>query len=190
MRSYEAARSFFSFLGFMAWSVIIIGVLVALAGAGGGSRYGGAGAGLLAMVPGVNIAITGFILLAFVQMGRANVDTAEYTQQMLKIARDQLDVSKQSLKQGYEAAASFSTKGETKLAESEKGFASKKAATTPDPKEKISKDVEYNGKLIVSSGDTYHYSGIPFKTLGQAKDYIDEFTGTTPSKLPLPSKKQ
>lgn len=31
MRSYEAARSLFSFLAFMAWTVIIIGILVALA---------------------------------------------------------------------------------------------------------------------------------------------------------------
>ena len=97
MRSYETARSLFSFLGFCAWSVVVIGVLVALAGAEGGSRYGGAGAGLLAMAPGFGIAILGLILVAFVQMGRANVDTAEYTQQMLKIARDQLEVSRQSL---------------------------------------------------------------------------------------------
>ena len=100
MRSYEAARSLFSFLGFIAWSVVVFGVLVALVSAAGGSRFGGAGAGLLAMVPGVAIGIAGFILVAFVQMGRATVDTAEYTQQMLKIARDQLDVSKQGLNQG------------------------------------------------------------------------------------------
>ena len=100
MRSYEAARSLFSFLGFIAWSVVVLGVLVALVSAAGGSRFGGAGAGLLAMVPGVAIGIAGFILVAFVQMGRATVDTAEYTQQMLKIARDQLDVSKQGLNQG------------------------------------------------------------------------------------------
>ena len=98
MRSYEAARSLFSFLGFIAWSVIVIGVLVALVGAGSVSQYAGGGAGLLAMVPGFGIAIAGFILLAFVQMGRAGVDTAEYTQQMLKISRDQLEVSRQALK--------------------------------------------------------------------------------------------
>jgi hypothetical protein len=97
MRSYEVARTLFSFLAFCAWSIVVVGGLVALIGAGGGSRYGGAGAGLLAMVPGLSIGIAGLLLVAFVQIGRATVDTAEYTQQMLKISRDQLEISKQGL---------------------------------------------------------------------------------------------
>lgn len=189
MRSYEAARTLFSFLGFMAWLVIITGVLVALVGAGGGSRYGGAGAGLFAMVPGFSIATAGFIQLAFVQMGRATVDTAEYTQQMLKIARDQLEVSNQALKQGHDGAASFSTKSDTKQTEPEKGIDSKKVLITPNPKEEVSKDIEYNGKLIVSFGSAYHCNGVPFKTIEEAKHYIDNFASPMPSKLPLPSRK-
>ncbi len=59
------------------------------------------------MVPGIGIGITGFILVAFVQMGRATVDTAEYTQQMLKLSRDQLEVSKQSLKVQNSAPQTF-----------------------------------------------------------------------------------
>jgi len=109
MRSYEAARTLFSFLAFCAWSVVIIGVLVALIGAGGGSRYGGAGAGLLAMAPGIGIGISGLILVAFVQMGRAGVDTAEYTQQMLKIARDQLEISRQSLSGTVQQSKGFNS---------------------------------------------------------------------------------
>lgn len=97
MRSYETARTLFSFLAFWAWCVVIAGVLVALVSAAGASQYGGAGAGLLATAPGIGIGIAGLILVAFVQMGRATVDTAEYTQQMLKIARDQLEVSQQGL---------------------------------------------------------------------------------------------
>ena len=107
MRSYEVARTLFSFLAFCAWSIVVVGVLVALIGAGGGSRYGGAGAGLLAMVPGLSIGIAGLLLVAFVQIGRATVDTAEYSQQMLKVARDQLDVSKQGLKQDQALSQSF-----------------------------------------------------------------------------------
>jgi hypothetical protein len=107
MRSYEAARSLFSFLAFVAWMVIIAGVLIALIGAKGASIYGGAGAGLLAAMPGIGIAMMGFLQLAFVQIGRAGVDTAEYTQQMLKISRDQLEVSQQSLKQGKRFEAGF-----------------------------------------------------------------------------------
>lgn len=78
MRSYQAARSLFSFLGLIAWLVIIAGIIAAMAGAGGGSQFGGAAAGMFAMAPGIGIVIAGFFLLAFVQMGRASVDTAEY----------------------------------------------------------------------------------------------------------------
>jgi len=109
MRSYEAARSLFTFLGFMAWSVIAIGALVVLIGAGSVSQYAGAGAGLLAMVPGIAIAIAGFILLAFVQMGRATVDSAEYAQQALQISRDQLQVSKQALNGGRVTSEGFAS---------------------------------------------------------------------------------
>jgi hypothetical protein len=109
MRSYEVARTLFSFLAFCAWSIVVVGGLVALIGAGGGSRYGGAGAGLLAMVPGLSIGIAGLLLVAFVQIGRATVDTAEYSQQMLKVARDQLEISKQSLNSGGQNSASWVT---------------------------------------------------------------------------------
>jgi hypothetical protein len=107
MRSYEVARKILSFLEFCAWFVVVIGVVIALIGAGGGSRYGGVGAGFLAMAPGIGIGMAGLMLVAFVQMARATVDTAEYTQQMLKISRDQLEVSKQGLKQGGHDAAGF-----------------------------------------------------------------------------------
>ena len=83
---------------FGAWSIVVIGVLIAVIGGGGVTRYAGAGAGLLAMAPGIGVGIAGILLVAFVQIGRATVDTAEYTQQMLKISRDQLEVSKQGLK--------------------------------------------------------------------------------------------
>ena len=72
MRSYEAARTYFSIMGFGSWSVITIGVLAALVGA--------RGAGLFGMLPGFGIMIFGFLFLVFVQIGRTNVDTAEYTQ--------------------------------------------------------------------------------------------------------------
>ena len=193
MRSYEAARSLFSFLGFIAWSVVVLGVLVALVSAAGGSRFGGAGAGLLAMVPGVAIGIAGFILVAFVQMGRATVDTAEYTQQMLKIARDQLDVSKQGLNQGKVLEQGFAA---LKSAPEERPAASF-ADTTSDasptkasnsqsklklaPASKSVETIEYSGKEIHIENGKALYNGISFDTLGKAKDYIDNFAS---KKLP------
>lgn len=193
MRSYEAARSLFSFLAFMAWSVVAIGVIVAFVSAAGVSRYGGGGAGLLAMVPGIGIGITGLILVAFVQMGRATVDTAEYTQQMLKISRDQLEVSKQSLKaqsevpKTFQAVAANETPQETK-----NSFADQVAKTSPpgreikglEPEQPIDKSTMYKGKTIRAEQGKYLYGGIPFKTLLAAKEYIDSFAESPAKKLP------
>jgi len=180
MRSYEAARTLFSFLAFCAWSVVAIGVLVALIGAGGGSRFGGAGAGLLAMVPGIGIGIAGLLLLAFVQMGRAGVDTAEYTQQMLKISRDQLDVSKQSLKQSDAFQKSYSALNkETADIPQKSGYSSKTA--TPEkavqsqtaPVSNYGNKTSYNGHAISESNGVFYVKNAEFRQIEHAKEYID-----------------
>ena len=44
------------------------------------------------------------------QIGRAGVDTAEYNQHILKVARDSLDISKQTLRQGKVLEESFATR--------------------------------------------------------------------------------
>lgn len=114
MRSYEAARGLFSFMSFVGWVIIIGGALAAVAGIVMGNemgRYGyGRGPGpevLLFMLPGVGIALVGVITLALSEIGRAGVDTAEYSQQMLQLSRDSLEVSRQSLRQGEQMRASF-----------------------------------------------------------------------------------
>ena len=185
MRSYEAARTLFSILAFIAWSAVISGVLVALAGAGGGSRYGGAGAGLLGMVPGIIISILGLIQVAFVQMGRANVDTAEYTQQMLKISRDQLEVSKQALNAGKQQARSFADITSEK--KSAVGFESNDFGSSDKPNASNSTSVisatgapmyegetlEYSGHSITFNKGKYRAGGMAFETLNLAEAYID-----------------
>ena len=200
MRSYEAARSLFSFLAFIAWSVVVIGVIVALVSAVGASKYGGGGAGLLAMVPGIGIGITGFILVAFVQMGRATVDTAEYTQQMLKIARDQLEVTRQALNPGNRDVASFATKVEETNEQAGPSFSdlsvSKQAQIEAPPEahmeeapEKIaapSQDengflllneegslLEYRGRQFEFSDGKYDLAGQGFTSAKTLKRYLD-----------------
>ncbi|MBT2132360.1 hypothetical protein KKW20_14670 [Planktotalea lamellibrachiae] len=190
MRSYEAARSLFSFLAFLAWSVAVIGGVVALVSASGASQYGGSGAGLLAMVPGIGIAITGFLLVAFVQIGRANVDTAEYTQQMLKISRDQLDVSKQGLKLHSAAPQTFSAAAQREGAQDPKSSFAGQANEASQPGREIkepkleapvAKTTVYQGKTIRAEKGKFLYNGIPFNTLPEAEKYIDSFA-------PLPEK--
>ena len=183
MRSYEAASSLFSFLAFIAWSVVVIGVIVALVGAAGASQYGGSGAGLLAMVPGIGIGITGFILVAFNQMGRATVDTAEYTQQMLEISRGQLEVSKQGLQlQGGSPVTSFAANSETNdgklsLQGNDASYASEPAENTDQSIEKMPKEIqsEYEiqgNKLVQNTDGTFKYDSLEFVSLDGVKEHI------------------
>lgn len=182
MRSYETARSLFSFLAFCAWSVVVVGGIVALLGAGSVSQYAGGGAGLIAMVPGLGIALAGLLLVAFVQIGRANVDTAEYTQQMLKIARDQLDVSKQSLKQGDTFQKNYATLNmEAKDTQQNKGYSSKKSKpeksaepeSKPIPIKQFDKQIQYEGRIIISNDNLFRVDNAVFETMEFAKEHID-----------------
>jgi len=185
MRSYEAARSLFSFLAFIAWSVIILGVLVGLIGAGGVSQYAGAGAGMLAMIPGIGIGIGGFILLAFVQMGRAGVDTAEYTQQMLKVARDQLEVSRQGLKGEQNAPKRFEAiknqaapatgfqKGDFVDASGEVDSSLSDNHSLQKPEIKEGETILFQGQAITQKNGQYITGGEIFSRLLYAKSHIE-----------------
>lgn len=110
MRSYEAARGLFSFISAVAWFLIAAGVIMAIFGFSEGWRINPRNpdvSRLIASIPGVLVGIIGFVTLAMSQMGRASVDTAEYTQQMLQLSREQLDVSRQSLRQSEQMKTSF-----------------------------------------------------------------------------------
>lgn len=112
MRSYEAARGLFSFLAVCSWVVIGLGAIVAFGGLSAATSFG-RNAGMLQALagatPGLVLAMLGFFGLALVQMGRANVDSAEYGQQSLAVARQQLEVSKQALQQNRQTAPSYAT---------------------------------------------------------------------------------
>ena len=198
MRSYEVARKLLSFLEFCAWFVVVIGVVIAIIGAGGGSRFGGAGAGLLAMAPGIGIGMAGLILVAFVQMARATVDTAEYSQQMLKISRDQLEVSKQGLKQQSVVPQTFAAAAQTESAQEPKNsFANQSDNTSPqgrmvgnlEPEQPADQSAIYRGKTIRNQEGKFIYKGIRFDTLLAAKEHIDTLAAQPARKLPAAFKK-
>jgi len=110
MRSYEAARNLFSFLGFCAWAIIALGIAIAFMGAAATSSMSRSASDmqlLLGAAPGIIMAIAGAFGLAMVQMGRTSVDGAEYAQQSLDVSRQQLEISKQILAQSNTAAASY-----------------------------------------------------------------------------------
>ena len=128
MRSYEAARSLFSFMSFIAWVTILGGIAVAIGGlVVVNSMYGRYGPSfsllLLYMLPGVGISIVGMVILAMAQLGRAGVDTAEYSQQMLQLSRQSLDVSRQSLRQSEQLRTSFEALKVTALKEPSASYA-------------------------------------------------------------------
>lgn len=206
MRSYEAARSLFSFLAFLAWSVVVVGGLVAIVSAAGVSQYsryaGGGSAALLAMLPGAGIAIAGFILVAFVQMGRATVDTAEYTQQMLKLSRAQLEISKQSLNQGKALEQGFAALKQPSVEQPAASFADAKAKE-PSKKQDISESraelkapeepslelvaqglkdgvLSYAGRKIEVKGGKFMTSTMSFSSFKAARNYLDQL-GVNPN---------
>lgn len=185
MRSYEAARSLFSFLAFCAWSVVIIGVLVALVAGEGGSRYGG-GAGLLAMVPGIGFGLAGLLLVAFVQMGRATVDTAEYTQQMLKVARDQLEVSKQALNQGSAVGKSFvgiTEKSKPSSRHSTHGGHAAELNSVDQPVSSIEREISHQVHTIPEIEERFHVDGKDFASVEHAKNYVENILPPQDDKL-------
>lgn len=183
MRSYEAARSYFNFLGVLSWGVIAIGAIVALfsiVAAGEMSRgYGGAGmAGLAGILPAAVIMFTGFMGLVIVQIGRAGVDTAEYTQQMLKIARDQLEVSRQALRGPHSPANSFADVGDGTEGSSSAYENLESKRDESEPIDTVNAAIEnaietYKGHAIEKSGPAFLVGNKGFLNLEAARVHID-----------------
>lgn len=103
MRSYTTSRTILSFFEFCAWTTVVVGILVAAIGYTSGSYVAGLArgpsgfSGILAALPGLGISFVGVVGVIFVQLTRANVDTAEMTGQLLEIARKQLTAAEGAL---------------------------------------------------------------------------------------------
>lgn len=105
MRSYHAARAVFSLFSTLAWIVILAGGALAVISSGLAMERASFGGGnemvaLMAAIPGAILSLLGFVMLVLSQIGRAGVDTAEYSQQMLQVSRDHMEVSRQLVRQG------------------------------------------------------------------------------------------
>jgi hypothetical protein len=105
MRSYHAARAVFSLFSTLAWIVILAGGALAVISSGLAMERASFGGGnemvaLMAAIPGAILSLLGFVMLVLSQIGRAGVDTAEYSQQMLQASRDHMEVSRQLVRQG------------------------------------------------------------------------------------------
>lgn len=196
MRSYEAARSLFSFLAFIAWVVIIGGAGMAVLGsfaAVEAARWNGVLplVGLmLGILPGLGVALLGFFALAVVQTGRAGVDSAEYGQQMLQIARNHLDVSKQTLQQGEAVKRGFETLRTAPAEPTSATYADLAAAPAKPvapPKAVVPKTIAYQGKTVAALEDGFEFAGVRFESLRAVMAYIDQFALDATSSVSAPS---
>lgn len=201
MQSYGTARGLFSFLGFCAWILIIGGIGVALMSAAAVSemaRYSRASEVqiLMSLLPGLGVSLLGVFGLALVQIGRASVDMAECTQQMLKVARDQLEVSRQGLLGRKSETISFGDARQTQPDETGPSFADMPEAPGTDTPEddagrlmpnnhedmpgddrvEPGRSIQYNGREIKRVGETYVAMGTAFGSLEQAKRCVDRST--------------
>jgi hypothetical protein len=173
--------------------VIVLGVIAVIIGLGAAGQMGrGFGGGPSAMayigavIPGFGIAFAGFMGLVVCQIGRAGVDSAEYGQQSLKIARDQLEISKQGLKQGSVLeqgyAALQSAKEELKASSrtdmTDVSTASFRSINSSDAR--TDKTIEYKEKTIRLENGSYVFAETAFSSLEAAQRYIDQL-GVNPN---------
>lgn len=170
MQSYAAARSLFTFLAGIAWCAIFGGAILGIVAAGVVNEFNRSLPAILgAALPGIIIALIGLLALAQVQMGRASVDSAEFSQQALQVARDQLAFAKQV----HLEAGGYSAESATFFEPSP----SKPVAAQPEPPSTAQakpRDTAHKGFAITANVDgTYKALNKSFDTLDAAKAHID-----------------
>jgi hypothetical protein len=139
MRSYHAARAVFSLFSTLAWIIILAGVVIAVLGIARGqvlNPYNPDLPRILAGIVGGLVAVFGLVMLVLAQTGRAGVDTAEYSQQMLQASRDHMEVSRQLVRQGEkleQGYADLANKIATAASVSYAGKLPSEAGATPVP---------------------------------------------------------
>jgi len=191
MRSYEAARRICSFLENIGWLAVVGGVILAFVLAESVSSYARPGAAFAAAIPGIVFSVIGLFCVGGVQGWRSSVDTAEYTQQMLKIARDQLEVSRQSLRGNKTEALSFGDTVENETSSSGPSFADMSATgasnsteqsrdTEPEarpiaPPERpaMNQELSFQGRKLIEYADgSYTLGDRNFSDLDAVKEHI------------------
>ena len=190
MRSYDTARTIFGFLEFFFWCGVGGGFVLAFAALDAAGSNFGWETGIVAAMPGLFVSVISLLGVAVVENARAGVDTAELTQQALKVSRDQLEVSKQALRQGEALQASFTalvvekapTSGWSSLEPSHEA----QPATISDARVPATLtiqpngDLQYRGMLIRKGTDGYYYNGQMFGSPEQVAQALDEVPGNKP----------
>ena len=167
--NYSTAHSIFKLFEFLGWITVALGALLALIGLASGNfpifpQIGDPTFSdrLIAMIPGLLFVEVGFIQIVLVKVGQANVDTAEMTQEILKIAKSGQQVAPRSRPPVHETAPQ-----------------SQAQASKPDPRTKMLRPGEqvlvetYKGVEIHRRYEGHYIDERWFARLKQAKEHID-----------------
>ena len=171
MQSYSAARKSFSVLEMFAWVIIVLGGIAAVAAFIASSSN--ILFGIVAAVPGIGICALGFFGLAYVQTSRATVDSAEYAQQSLKLARDQFEISKQLLKHATATQTASYEPPSNKLQNTSYDTAEQAPEPAPTKETQAGNLIEYGGHQIVQEGSKFLFNEKEYDTLIDAKLAVD-----------------
>ncbi len=171
LRSYDVARKTFSFLEFVGWSVVVVGIIAGFVLAESAGRYASEGQKVLLFLMGASGSLLGLFMVGAVQNWRAGVDSAEYSQQALKVAREQLEISKQSLKRQQTNSASFAAVASSTEQQPTTSFERKEPSVTPSPI--TTEPGEHRGHKIIRVGGSYRAVGDVFASHDEAMAAID-----------------
>ena len=181
MRDYSTARTIFSILEFVAWTAVVIGIVVAFMGASAGGYYSRSAAGLAGAIPGLVLSFLGLIGAAFVQNCRAGVDTAEMTGKMLKISEQQLQLARASAGYATSSGATRSVASKDSASASFGTGSGERTALSADfdgpdgvGREPKMPSIEYKGESILTTQLGVFIGDEQFETVEAAKKHIDE----------------
>ena len=174
--NYGASRVVLSIFEFIAWIILCVGIIVVSSLIGVATRNFG-GSGLMVLVPGVVFCIVSVLIITVIQMARSSVDTADYTYQMLSVARENLDVSKRALKK-QATALSFADRPPVAISENPAraeapGTASYAAPPASSEPKDTALDWDYRDTRIHRTQEGYLVEGQVFETLELAKNFVD-----------------
>lgn len=108
MKTFETARVVLGLIELLAWFGLLLSILYTVQHTSEALGYTDDMLRIsVAAAPGVIGAVVSLLFIVFVQGARANVETAEWTGQILAVSRQQLDISQRALMRGPEHPASL-----------------------------------------------------------------------------------
>ena len=163
-RTYGTARFVFSILEVLGWIAVALGVLSAIFSVFGGRLS------LLVFAPALYLAISGLVSVTFVQIGRAIVDTAELTRDILCVVRGESPAEDESPQTAVDQSRSWPP-DPSKITRSVSNPVLEKGV---ELEEITRREDEYEDDGITGTIESYEFGGEEFQTLQKAKDARDK----------------